>query len=153
MPCQILQLKSLYFLLYGSTPGINHLKIFDCVCFYLLKLYNTHKLQPKISTCIFLGYADQYKWYICFSLQTNWFFMTWHVIFDEAVFPYTSVSLVSISYSLSPPSISLHNIVLPIFSSSLSTFRATTSLHTLPLSSTSNIVYLGSSPFSWASKK
>jgi hypothetical protein len=57
LPCQILQLKSPFFLLYGSTPVINHLRIFGCACFHLLKPYNTHKLQPKTSTCIFLGYV------------------------------------------------------------------------------------------------
>jgi transposase InsO family protein len=30
LPCQILQLKSLFFLLYGSSPVINHLRIFGC---------------------------------------------------------------------------------------------------------------------------
>ncbi|CAL8157377.1 unnamed protein product [Prunus armeniaca] len=44
MPCQILQLKSPYFLLYGSSPVITHLRIFGCACFPLLKPYNTHKL-------------------------------------------------------------------------------------------------------------
>jgi histone deacetylase 1/2 len=71
MPCQILELKSPYFLLYGSPPIINHLRIFGCACFPLLKPYNTNKLQPKTSTCIVLGYAYQYKGYICFSILTN----------------------------------------------------------------------------------
>jgi len=132
LPCQILQLKSLFFLLYGYTPVINHLRIFGCACFPLLKPYNTHKLQPKTSTCIFLGYTGQYKGYICFSLQTNRFFVTRYVIFDESVFPYTSVPAVSASSSTSSPSISLHNIVLPIISSSSFPSRAPTSLHTLP---------------------
>jgi hypothetical protein len=76
MPCQILQLKSPYFLLYGSPLVITHLWIFGCACFPLLKPYNTNKLQPKTSTCIFLGYAGQYKGYFCFFIQTNRFFVT-----------------------------------------------------------------------------
>jgi len=132
MSCQILQLKSLFFLLYGYTPVINHLRIFGCACFPLLKPYNTHKVQPKTSTCIFLGYAGQYKGYICFSLQTNRFFVTRHIIFDESVFHYTSMPAVSASSSTSSLSISLHNIVFPIISSSSFPSRAPTSLHTLP---------------------
>jgi hypothetical protein len=50
--------------------------IFGCDCFPLLKPYNTNKLQPKTSTCIFLGYAGQYKGYFCFFIQTNRFFVT-----------------------------------------------------------------------------
>ncbi|KAI5322794.1 hypothetical protein L3X38_031866 [Prunus dulcis] len=145
MPCQILQLKSPYFLLYGSPPVITHLRIFGCACFPLLKPYNTHKLQPKTSTCIFLGYAGQYKGYICFSLQTNRFFVTRHVIFDETMFPYTSVHAVFVPPSQSPttsssrPLLSLHNTVLspisslPISSSTSSTSRAAKSLNTLLL--------------------
>ena len=67
MPCPILQLKSPYLLLYGSIPVLTHLKIFGCACFPLLKPYNTHKLQPKTSTCIFLGYVGQYKGCLFFS--------------------------------------------------------------------------------------
>jgi len=136
MPCPILQLKSPYLLLYGSIPVLTHLNIFGCACFPLLKPYNTHKLQPKTSTCIFLGYTGQYKGYICFSLLTNKCFVTRHVIFDESVFPYTYVSTASSSPShsspLVPPSISLHNAVLPACSTSSSTMSPAVSLDTLP---------------------
>jgi len=136
MPCPILQLKSPYLLLYGSIPVLTHLKIFGYACFPLLKPYNTHKLQPKTSTCIFLGYAGQYKGYICFSLPTNKCFVTRHVIFDESVFPYTSVSTAfsspSHSSPLVPPSISLHNAVLLACSTSSSTMSPAVSLDTLP---------------------
>ena len=62
--------------------------------------------------------------------------MTRHVIFDESVFPYTSVPTVSSSPSHSspiiPPSISLHNVVLPACSTSSSTMSPAASLDTLP---------------------
>jgi hypothetical protein len=93
LPCQLLRLKSPFFLLYGSSPVIHHLRIFGCACFPLLRSYNTNKLQPKTSTCIFLGYASQYKGYICFSLHTNRIFVSCHVLFDESLFPYISVPL------------------------------------------------------------
>jgi histone deacetylase 1/2 len=99
LPCQILQLKSHFFLLYGSSPVIHHLRIFGCACFPLLRPYNTHKLQPKTFTCIFLGYAGQYKGYICFSLHANHFFVSRHVLFDESLFPYTCAYACSLSFS------------------------------------------------------
>ncbi|CAL8170379.1 unnamed protein product [Prunus armeniaca] len=127
MPCKTLHFKSPYFLLFGSAPAINHLRVFGCACFPLLKPYNTNKLQPKTSTCVFLGYAGQYKGYICFSLTTNRLFVTRHVLFDETMFPFTYVHPVSISSSQSltssspPPSISFTNTVLsPIPSLSVS---------------------------------
>jgi hypothetical protein len=136
LPCPILQLKYSYQLLYGSLPILTHLKVFGCAYFPLLKPYNTHKLQPKTSTCIFLGYAGQYKGHVCCSLQTRKCFVTRHVIFDESVFPYISESSASASTpSLSslpvPPSISLHNEVLPESSISSSTMSPAVSLDTL----------------------
>jgi hypothetical protein len=125
LPCQLLRLKSPFFLLYGSSPVIHHLCIFGCACFPLLRPYNSNKLQPKTSTCIFWGYAGQYKGYICFFLHTNHIFVSHHVLFDELLFPYISVSMPAVSPSLhlsavspSSPSVSLHNSVLPLVSSS-----------------------------------
>ncbi|CAL2258851.1 unnamed protein product [Prunus armeniaca] len=144
MPCKTLHFKSPYFLLFEYAIDITHLRVFGCACFPLLKPYNTDKLQPKTSTCVFLGYAGQYKGYICFSLTTNRLFVTKHVLFDETVFPFTSVHPVSISSSQSlpssspPPSISFTNTVLsPIPSLSISspsppTFEATEPLNALP---------------------
>jgi len=107
MPCQILQLKSPYLLLYGSPPVVTHLRIFGCACFPLLKPYNSNKLQPKTSTCIFLEYTGQYEGYICFSIRTNYFFVTRHVLFDESMFPYSSVI---------PTSPCLHPTMFPLIS-------------------------------------
>ncbi|CAL2258842.1 unnamed protein product [Prunus armeniaca] len=129
---------------YLLARDITHLRVFGCACFPLLKPYNTDKLQPKTSTCVFLGYAGQYKGYICFSLTTNRLFVTRHVLFDETVFPFTSVHLVSISSSQSlpssspPPSISFTNTVLShipslsISSPSPPTSEATKPLNALP---------------------
>jgi len=62
--------------------------------------------------------------------------VTRHVIFDESVFPYTSMFTASSSPShsspLVPPSILLHNTVLPACSPSSSTMSPTVSLDTLP---------------------
>ena len=62
--------------------------------------------------------------------------MTPHVIFDESVFPYTFVSTVSSSPShsspLSPPSDSLHNVVLPACFTSSSIISTAASFDTLP---------------------
>ncbi|CAL8081400.1 unnamed protein product [Prunus armeniaca] len=112
---------------------------------YLGQRVNTslwHKRLGHPSNTITSALLRQYKGYICFSLQTNRFFVTRHVIFDETMFPYTSVHAVSIPPSQSPttssqPLISLHNTILSpvsslhVSSSSSSTSTATESLNTL----------------------
>lgn len=47
IPSPILHNKSPYKLLTGKLPNYSHLRIFGCLCFPLLKPYNTHKLEPK----------------------------------------------------------------------------------------------------------
>ncbi|BFG38872.1 hypothetical protein CerSpe_251460 [Prunus speciosa] len=52
-----------------------------------MKPYNHTKLQPKTTQCIFLGYASQYKGYICFNSQANKLIVSQHVLFAESLFP------------------------------------------------------------------
>ena len=61
MPTPVLLHKSPSEFLFGSSPDLNHLRIFGCACFPLLRPYNHNKLQPKTSKCVFLGYG------ICYS--------------------------------------------------------------------------------------
>lgn len=64
MPCVILKLQSPYTLLFGKISYITYVRVFGCACYPLLKPYNTTKLQQKTTTCIFLGYAGNYKGFI-----------------------------------------------------------------------------------------
>lgn len=41
----------------------------------------------KITQCILLGFASQYKGYICFDSITRKLIFSRHVLFDETVFP------------------------------------------------------------------
>lgn len=91
MVCQTLHISSHFQCLFGSPPSISHLRVFDCACFPLLKQLNFSKLQPKTSQCIFIGYASQYKWYLCLNPLTNKIFVYRHVLFDETSFPYNFI--------------------------------------------------------------
>ena len=127
MPCQKLHMFSPYKCLFGQPPQISHLKIFGCVCYPLLKPYNTTKLQPKTTQCVFIGYAGQYKGYLCLNLLTGKIMVSRHVLFDEFDFPFsTSPHSSTQSHNISslpqasvclpqslPPLVNSQNIVIP----------------------------------------
>ena len=106
MPTPVLLHKSPFEMLFGSSPALNHLRIFDCACFPLLRPYNHSKLQPKTSKCVFLGYGIKYKGYLCYHVPTLRLFISRHVIFDEKQFPYPESSHISSPTVQSSPSYS-----------------------------------------------
>lgn len=65
MPTPTLCMKSHFESLFHVPPRLDHLRIFGCACYPSMKPYRSHKLEPKTTKCIFLGYAAQYKGYIC----------------------------------------------------------------------------------------
>lgn len=52
-----------------------------------MKPYRPNKLEPKTIQCIFLGYAAQYKSYICYAVKENKLIVSRHVLYDETHFP------------------------------------------------------------------
>ena len=92
MPSPILSHKSPFELLFGHVPLLSHLRVFGCACFPLLQPYNSTKLQPKTTKCVFLGYATKYKGYLCYEVSKPRMYMSRHVIFDETEFPYQTLS-------------------------------------------------------------
>ena len=87
LPSSVLALKSPWGLLFHSIPPLSSLKAFGCACFPLLKPYTDHKLQPKSTQCIFLGYPPLSKGYICFDPHSHKVYITPHVIFNESDLP------------------------------------------------------------------
>ena len=162
MPSAILQNKSLYELLFKAIPFISHLSIFGCACFPLLRPYILHKLQPKTQMCVFLGYASQYKGYICYDVPRKCTYISRHVIFNEIVFPFPDLikhnSLSSTNYHPSYISFLLivtkHNVItrpppsvtLPSLSVSSHSESVAVSSHVSSLPILSQTVNSASSP-------
>jgi hypothetical protein len=73
--------------LHTVKPDLSYLKTFGCKCFPLLSPYNTHKLQPKTTPCIFLGYPPTTKGYLCQDPITKKLYISRHVLFNEIEFP------------------------------------------------------------------
>jgi len=106
MPTPVLLHKSPFEMFFGSSPAVNHLRIFGCACFPLLRPYNHSKLQPKTSKCVFLGYGIKCKGYLCYHMPTLRLFVSRHVIFDEKQFPYPEFSHIPPTTVQSSPSYS-----------------------------------------------
>jgi hypothetical protein len=57
--------------LFGSAPSYEHLHVFDCACYPNIAATASHKLAPRSTLCVFLGYSANHKGYRCLDLTTN----------------------------------------------------------------------------------
>jgi hypothetical protein len=76
-----------YFALYDTTPSYAHLRVFGCACYPNTSATDTHKLSPRSTRCLFLGYSPGHKGYRCLKLTSHRIIISCHVVFDEDVFP------------------------------------------------------------------
>jgi hypothetical protein len=60
---------------------------FDCACYPNIAVTAPHKLVPRSTRCVFLGYSTNHKGYRCLDLSTNRLIVSRHVVFDEDSFP------------------------------------------------------------------
>ena len=81
--------------LFHSSPNYSTFKSFGCVCFPLLHPYSKHKLLPRSRECVFLGYASNFKGYLCLDIASSRLFVSRYVIFNESHFPFHHVSSIS----------------------------------------------------------
>ncbi|KAL8129094.1 hypothetical protein V2J09_018249 [Rumex salicifolius] len=76
--------------LYRAPPSYSHLRTFGCLCYPNTSATARHKLEPRSTRCVFLGYAASHKGYRCLDLVSNRVIISRHVIFDEYSFPFNS---------------------------------------------------------------
>jgi hypothetical protein len=89
-PCQPLQFRTPYQLLFGCSPDYQHLRTFGCLCYPNLSSITPHKLSPRSARCVFLGYPSEHKGYRCLNLDTMKIIISRHVVFDESIFPFAT---------------------------------------------------------------
>ncbi|CAL1359030.1 unnamed protein product [Linum trigynum] len=75
--------RSPYQALYSKLPDYSFLRIFGCTCFVLLQRKERHKLAPKVARCIFMGYSDKHKGYMCYDPVARRMRVAYHVKFLE----------------------------------------------------------------------
>ena len=76
-----------HFALYGTAPSYDHLRVFGCACYPNTSATAPHKLSPRSTRCLFLGYSPDHKGYRCLDLTSHRIIISRHVVFDEDVFP------------------------------------------------------------------
>ncbi|GKA86229.1 ribonuclease H-like domain-containing protein [Tanacetum coccineum] len=76
--------------LFKTTPNYADLRVFGCLCYP--HLHTNHKLEPRATPAIFLGYPTNHRGYRCLDLNTNKIILSRHVTFDETVFLYGSMT-------------------------------------------------------------
>jgi hypothetical protein len=87
LPSKAVSHSTPYFTLYGTTPTYDHLRVFGCACYPNTSATAPHKLSPRSTRCLFLGYSSDHKGYRCLDLASHRIIISRHVVFDEDVFP------------------------------------------------------------------
>ncbi|KAL4561507.1 hypothetical protein LXL04_033674 [Taraxacum kok-saghyz] len=90
LPSTTLNNTTPYHKLFNEPPKYDHLRVFGCLCYP--HTVAPHKLAPRTTPCVFLGYPVQHRGYRCLDLETNKTFISRHVIFDETSFPFSSMT-------------------------------------------------------------
>jgi hypothetical protein len=87
-PCRATRTLTPHELLLGVPPRYDELHVFGCLCFPNLIAMALHKISPRSTACVFLGYPRDHRGYRCFDLASRRIIMSRHVVFDEGCFPF-----------------------------------------------------------------
>lgn len=87
-PCKPRSLSTPYSLLYRAKPDYTSLRVFGCLCYPNTAATTPNKLCPRSVACIFIGYSQDHRGYMCYNLSTRKVITSRHVYLDEGVFPY-----------------------------------------------------------------
>ena len=90
LPCTASPASTPHHALFGTPPRYDHLRVFGCACYPNTSATASHKLAPRSTRCVFLGYSPDHKGYRCFDLISRRVLISRHVVFDESDFPYST---------------------------------------------------------------
>ena len=93
LPTPVLSGISPYEALFGTRPDYTLLRTFGCSCYPFLGDYGQDKLSPKSRRCVFIGYSTIHRGYRCLDSTSGRVFISRHVVFNEAEFPYELKSI------------------------------------------------------------
>jgi histone deacetylase 1/2 len=87
-PTKTLHFKTPFETLNHKPPPLNSLRVFGCLCYPNLSATAVHKLAPRSTMCVFLGYPSNHRGFRCLDLSTHKIIISRHVVFDENSFPF-----------------------------------------------------------------
>ncbi|KAI5440726.1 hypothetical protein KIW84_010265 [Lathyrus oleraceus] len=109
-----------YTVLFKIKLDYKFLRVFDCACFPLLRLYNSYKLDFRSQKCLFLGYSTPHKGYRCLASNVR-LYIAKDVPFNESRFPYQDLFSNPTPFPSSPIFVSLPALYINPFMSPLLT--------------------------------
>lgn len=68
------------------------MRAFGLACYLCLRPYQQQKFEFHSEKCVYIGYSDYHKGYLCLSL-TKRVYVSRHVCFNELEFPFSSIFL------------------------------------------------------------
>jgi hypothetical protein len=71
LPTEMISAAFPHVTLFGSAASYEDLCIFGCACYPNITATAPHKLAPRSTRCVFLGYSADHKGYRCLDLSTN----------------------------------------------------------------------------------
>jgi hypothetical protein len=91
LPSKVIENQTPFERLLKQKPEYLSLRTFGCACWPNLRPYNHHKLELRSKQCAFLGYSNLHKGYKCLDIQSGRVYISRDVIFDEGVFPFSTL--------------------------------------------------------------
>jgi hypothetical protein len=87
-----------YELVFGFKPTLSHLRSIGCL-YFSTTLNNSNKFGSHAEKCVFLGYSNQKKGYILWSIDNKNVIVSRDVKFYETVFPFKENKTLQENYS------------------------------------------------------
>lgn len=84
---------SRYEILFNKLSSYDTLRVFGTQRFPCLRAYCQNKLQARLLECVFVGFAANHRGYLCLHVSASIVYISRHVIFNDHVFPFSSMSL------------------------------------------------------------
>ncbi|XP_070002185.1 uncharacterized protein [Nicotiana sylvestris] len=84
LPSTVLKGKSPYEKLFNTEPSIDHMRVFECLC-YAVKVRRQDKFSARALSVVFMGYSPTKKGYKLYDLQSKQFIISRDVAFKEHV--------------------------------------------------------------------
>ncbi|KAI3684681.1 hypothetical protein L6452_33906 [Arctium lappa] len=92
LPTRTLNNKTPTEILFKRIPTYTHLRTFGCLCYPNLSSTTLHKLSPRLTPCVFLGFPPNHRGYLCLNPSTNTILISRHVTFEETIFPFSDIN-------------------------------------------------------------